>query len=56
MLIKSRGENMYDVFYGEKGWNQWALFRRDRNRLMLVKGSSVPTSVYAEACKSIIGR
>ena len=30
MLIKARGENMYDVFYGATGWEQWALFRRDQ--------------------------
>jgi hypothetical protein len=56
MLIKSRGVNMYDVFYGSQGWDQWALFKRERNRLMLVKGASVPSAVYAEACKTIIGR
>ena len=54
MVIKSRGGNMFDVFFGKTGWDDWACFLRQRGRLLLVKGSPVPNSVYSEISKAIL--
>lgn len=56
MIIKSRGGNMFDVFFGKTGWDDWACFLRQRGRLLLVKGSPVPNAIYAEISKEIMGK
>jgi len=56
LVIKSRGGNMFDVFFGRTGWDDWACFLRQRGRLLLVKGSPVPNSVYSEISKEIMGK
>jgi len=56
MIVKHRGNNVYDVFFGDKGWNEWACFQRDRGQLTLINGSRVPSRVYRDLFKSILGR
>lgn len=55
IVVKARNNQLFDVFYGH-GWNNWACFRRDKNRLILDKGYPVPNAVYAEMSKHILGR
>lgn len=55
IVIKSRGGNLYDVFFGREGWDNWACFQKQRNRLLLVKGTPVPNSLYTEITKQILG-
>lgn len=54
IVIKTRGGNLFDVFYGREGWTDWACFLRQRGRLILVKGTPVPNSVYSEMSKQIL--
>jgi hypothetical protein len=56
LLIKPRSNSQFDVFFGKTGWDDWALFRRERNRLLLVKGSPVPNAVYTAISQQIIGK
>jgi hypothetical protein len=56
LLIKSRGGNMFDVFFGRDGWDDWACFLRQRNRLLLVKGSPVPNNIYTQISQQILGK
>lgn len=56
ILIKQRSNNMFDVFFGKEGWDDWACFRRERNRVLLVKGSPVPNFIYSAISKQILGK
>jgi hypothetical protein len=58
MIIKTRGSNLFDVFYGRDGFYdwEWACFLKQRGRLILVKGSPVPSPVYSEIYKQVIGK
>lgn len=55
IVVKKRDNNTFDVFYGH-GWDNWAHFRRDKGRLLLVKGLPVPNAVYSELSKQVFGR
>jgi hypothetical protein len=55
LIVKSRGGNMFDVFFGREGWEDWACFLRQRNRLLLIKGSPVPNAVYTAISQQILG-
>jgi len=56
IIIKARTNNLFDVFFGKEGWNDWACFKRERNRLLLIKGSPVPNALYAEISQQLINR
>jgi hypothetical protein len=53
LVIKKRTNNLFDVFFGGEGWEDWACFKKEKGRLLLVKGSPVPNSVYTEIFKQI---
>ena len=53
LVIKKRTNNLFDVFFGAEGWDDWACFKREKKSLLLVKGSPVPSSVYTEIYKQI---
>lgn len=56
MLIKSLGNDTYDVFYGNEGWYPWARFKKDNRRLVLVRGFKIPDEIYHAVYKAIVRR
>lgn len=54
LVIKPRTNNIIDVFFGKEGWEDWACFKKERNRLLLIKGSPVPAALYTEISKQVI--
>ena len=48
-VIKQLNGNVYDVFYGDKGWDDWARFEVRENRLHVVTcEKQLPPNIMAE--------
>jgi hypothetical protein len=55
LIIKKRNNNIIDVFFGKTGWDDWACFKKEKNRLLLIKGSAVPNDIYKEIYNQVKG-
>jgi len=44
MLVKHLSPNTFDIFYNT-GWESWARFTIENNKLTQIKGTSVPKNI-----------
>lgn len=48
MIIKRVNRNVFDIFFGNSGWDDWSRVRIDKrvNRVFHVKGKSLPNDLF----------
>ena len=49
LVIRSINAHLFDVFWADEGWNDWARIQRnDRGFLTKTLGEEVPRAIFAE--------
>lgn len=55
-VVKQVSYNVFDVFFGDFGWENWSRVRVDKrlNRVFILKGKQLPNRIYKEVSSTLL--